>query len=188
MELNLKDWESCTTIFMNVLVGLSTGAGAIIAGLGLQAWRYELRGRTDFELARRVMLCVYQLRNEFHCARDEFSPRVHDTHAVRLNEKACELDNALLEAKILWGNTLNPPKQKIKECLSSWRVALREYRRKADASPNSSDQGDHVSRTDATLNGDVDDAFGQRIEEAIRDFEAATQRHLNCSRQNKAVT
>jgi hypothetical protein len=100
-EMTLAEWETCSTIFMNVLVGVATVVGAIIAGQGLKTWRHELRGHADFDLARRVMLCVYQFRNEFRSARSLFSAEVFETHYGRLNDKGNELDLALLEAEVL---------------------------------------------------------------------------------------
>lgn len=176
MTMTLTDWESCTTIFMNVLVGVATIAGAIIAGLGLKTWRYELRGHANFDLARRVMLCVYQFRNEFRSARNIGSPEHIESHYGRLNDKGGELDLALVEAEILWGNLLQSAKQKVKECKNEWDFSLKKrYLHQKEKLPLSDQEREKI---DAIIWGGRGDEFGGLIEDAVREFEATLRPHL----------
>jgi hypothetical protein len=45
-----------------VIVAVSAAVGAVAAFRGVSAWRRELHGRTQYDLARRVMAGVYRVR------------------------------------------------------------------------------------------------------------------------------
>jgi hypothetical protein len=179
----LEAWIASTT---SVVLAASAAAGAIIAGVGLAAWRQELPGRADFHTARRVMQAVYELRNEFRHVRNVFSPGSPETHYERLNDKASQLDVVLLEAEVLWGSELQEPKQAIKECLSTWRTQLRKCVRNFNEELELSEPD--YQQMAAVLSGDEDDDddFGQRVRRAVCQFDDVLRRYLNRTNRNKA--
>ena len=172
--------EGCNVInyIANILLALAAVAGAVIAGVALRTWRHELHGRADFELARRVMRGVYELRNEIRQIRNIFAPEFPDTQYERLNKKASELDVALLEAEVLWANKLQAPKQAIKECLSTLRLTMRRYLRAQKKQLQLTDKQEE--EIDAILSGDGDesDQFGKTVDRAVSEFEDALRPFL----------
>lgn len=174
--------EGCNAIsdITNIIVALAAVAGAVIAGVALRTWRHELHGRADFELARRIMRAVYQLGNEIRQIRNIFSPEFLDTQYERLNNRASELDLALLEAEILWGNKLQAPKLAIKKSLSTLRLTMRRYFRSEKEQSQLTDK--QREEIDVTLYGecDDDDQFGKTVEQAIAEFEHALRPFLKC--------
>jgi hypothetical protein len=58
---------------------------AVVAVLGLRAWRRQLRGQTQYELARRLLRAVYRVRDEIQGVRNpvimasEFETARHET-------------------------------------------------------------------------------------------------------------
>lgn len=153
----------------NITTALAAIAAVVIGFLGLRTWRHELHGRADFDLARRVMRCVYEIRYEIRRIRDIFAPEPIASQYERLNAKASELDVALLEAEVLWGPKLQPSKQSLKECLSKLRIAIRHHIR------SKQEEG-----TDAILDGDGDDddQFGRTVQRAVAEFEEVLRPYL----------
>lgn len=172
--------DTCVTAIANIVLAVSAATGAVVAIVGLRTWRRELRGRTDFDLARRVMLAVYELRNEFRHVRNVFTPDSFDTGYEQLNRKASQLDAALLEAEVLWGDKLRPAKEKLKECLDSWRTALGRYSQ--SVRKNIKLSGDEMKSIDATLYADGEDELGRKLEQAVCGFEEVLQHHLGRAR------
>lgn len=58
------------TVIKDIVTTLSAGTVAYVAVLGLRAWRIQLRGRTEYELARRILTAVYKLRNAIELVRN----------------------------------------------------------------------------------------------------------------------
>jgi len=172
------DDYSVITHVTNIVLAVAALGGVIIAALGLRTWRQELHGRADFELARRIMRGVYELRNQIRQMRNIFSPEVLDTQYERLNNKASELDAALLEAEVLWGKTLQPQKDSLKECLVTLRLALRRHFRSQNEKRELTSE--QYKETDGVLYGDNDenDQFGNSVEHAVGEFEDAIRPYL----------
>ena len=172
--------EGCNLIsdITNIVLALAAVAGAVIAALGLWTWRHELYGRADFELARRVIRGVYELRHEVRQIRNIVSPEFLDTQYERLNKKASELDVALLEAEVLWGNMLQPPKKALKECLSTLRVTMRRYFRSQKQQLQLTDK--QKEEIDLILYGNCDDdeQFGKTVDQAVAGFEDALRPYV----------
>lgn len=52
------------------VIAVATLAGLVIAALGLRTWRVQLAASADFDLARRLLLEVYRLRDALEYVRD----------------------------------------------------------------------------------------------------------------------
>lgn len=96
-------------VISNIVLAIAAVIGAIVAVCGLSIWRHELHGQVDFALARRVMQGIYKIRNRFRQIRNDFSAETLDVQYERLNKTLCELDTALLEAEVLWGDAVEQP-------------------------------------------------------------------------------
>jgi hypothetical protein len=164
----------------SALVGaVSALAGAIIAGIGLRTWRHELRGRVEYDLARRVLKGVLELRNEIQQIRNVFSTECPDTRWERLDRKAGELDLSLVEAKVLWGQKLDEPKRQLKQCLD----ILWANKRLSYDSENKGLQLTDARREEMIAilfgHGRTDDQFGNKVQAAVAACEDALRPHLN---------
>lgn len=121
----MDDCNAINTI-ANAVIAVSALLGAFVAGLGLKTWRNELHGRTEYDLAKRILTNVYLVRNEIQQIRNIFSLDFVDTQYERLNRKASDVDAVLLEAEVLWGgDKLQPAKNELKECLITLRESMR---------------------------------------------------------------
>lgn len=166
----------------DIATAIAAVAAVVIGFLGLMTWRHELHGRADFDLARRVLRGVYEIRNQISHIRNIFnifSPEFIDAQYERLNTKASELDVALLEAEVLWGPKLKPSKQSLKDCLSTLRLAMRrKFRSQNEQAPPLTDQP--YKEIDAILygDGDKDDEFWKTVQRAVAEFEDTLRPYL----------
>ena len=163
--------ETCITVIANTILALSAAAGAIIAGVGLATWRRELHGQVDFNLARRVMRAVYKVRNEIRDMRSVFSPEVLESHWERIIHEGSELDVALLEAEVLWGDKLASAKKALSKCVKRIRRTIQKLRRLQKAKSEPSEEI-RIEIYDI-LEGDYDetDEFGKTVQAAVSEYE-----------------
>jgi hypothetical protein len=60
------------TVIATCVVAVASVAGLLVAILGLQTWRTQLEGTAHFDLARRLLLAVYELRDAIDNVRHPF--------------------------------------------------------------------------------------------------------------------
>ena len=53
----------------SVLVASAAITGVVVALVGLRTWRHQLKGKTEYELARRLLRAAYTVRGEFQRVR-----------------------------------------------------------------------------------------------------------------------
>lgn len=71
-------------IIRDAIVALAAASTAIIAFLGLKAWRKQLIGRAQYELARRLLRATYTVRDAIPQLRNIFTTA--DEHAEAIQE------------------------------------------------------------------------------------------------------
>jgi hypothetical protein len=114
----MKDLVKVT---LNDVVAFSAVAGVVIAGYGLTTWRQQLKGTARFELARRLLLQVYRVRDGLEYVRHpilsateagDHDPEVpweiaaYDNRWKRVRDAMVELDAATLECEVMWGQEI----------------------------------------------------------------------------------
>lgn len=70
-------WAS---IISDVFIALAAAVASIVAIKGYGAWKRELRWRTEYELARRLLIGVYKLRDAISSVRNHFMLSSEYTH------------------------------------------------------------------------------------------------------------
>lgn len=63
----MMDW---LPVAGDALIAGSAATGAVVAVLGLKAWKAQLRGREDHDLARRLLVSVFQYRDSIRGVRN----------------------------------------------------------------------------------------------------------------------
>lgn len=127
LQVYLSIAKDVFTIFASLTAG-------IVAILGLKTWRKQLKGKTEYELAQRLLTAVYKIRYAFYHVRNPFmsvgeiskamkdaniegnpaDPRlnassqqaVYQQRWLKMQEAWNIFDLALLEAEALWGNEI----------------------------------------------------------------------------------
>jgi hypothetical protein len=182
METPLVIIQQYTGIARDVTSILSAIALTVIAHAGLRTWRSQLKGKTEYELARRVLHRVYGIREAVREVRKPYigasekkaafkesgfdnPPPVpgHSPASLRavyrrrwrlLDKRVIELDVDVLEAEAIWGTPLREALLHFRQNISMLQYALERYLQwKEDAD-----------------NYPLGDQEGSRIEDTIHDI------------------
>ncbi len=178
------------TAIASCVIAVATAAGVVIAARGLKSWREQLEGSAHFDLARRLLLEVYRLRDAVEAVR---SPMMHVSEASdahpdlpwevsayeqrweRVLDARVRLEVCIYEAQILWDE----------EAKELWRSLMRHtrelyitlgtfarYRQEANDNQLSSEE------RAVLYGGTEDDAFSVELKEIVDKIEAYVRPHL----------
>ncbi|WP_286807694.1 MULTISPECIES: hypothetical protein [unclassified Marinimicrobium] len=126
-------------------------SAAIVAWLGLNTWRRQLVGQDRYQLAKELVLCLYQLRDQIEAARRPIveimrgeprrlaevqfmfgdlaiyeMARRAQRRLPEINETKKRLDSLALDAEVLWSDELKPHLEEISKLLDNFSLAV-EY-------------------------------------------------------------
>jgi hypothetical protein len=59
-------------IFKDLCLAFAAVGGFVIAVLGLRTWWRELKGKTEYDLARRILIATYKIRDAIQNVRNPF--------------------------------------------------------------------------------------------------------------------
>ena len=110
-------------IIKDTLITFVAVGGFFIALFGLKTWRKELKGKAEYDLARRILKAVYKIRNSIRNVRNPTMSgaeipkskeatkeaeirgfiQAYQQRSVSLYEALADLDVAVLEAEELSG-------------------------------------------------------------------------------------
>lgn len=125
---------STVSALADSITAVAAAGGAVVAAMGLATWREQLKGRTQYDLARRMLEKTYRLREairsarnpvilggEFHAAAEEETDgeethpgatdeyndaiaAVYDQRWKHVAEIKSDLEADAFEAEALWGS------------------------------------------------------------------------------------
>ncbi|KND49535.1 MAG: hypothetical protein AB203_00440 [Parcubacteria bacterium C7867-008] len=184
---------------LSLVKDLATISAAIIASYvalaGLGAWKRQLHGKEDYQLARRYLREVYRLRNglksvrnpyisvgEMHAALKESGEENPDPIADRkktdfavysrrweeVKQASVALDVELLEAEVLWG----------KEAVSKQKPLRQKSNELFSALQQHLNERPRVNIDDLLYDAGDKDKFTLQVEEAIKPIEEYLAPHL----------
>lgn len=133
----------------DAMLGTAAAATATCAYLGLSAWRNELKGKSEYELAKKVLKAVYRVRDAFKTVRNpiifkyEYPENMQDSHGqlkheyeyegtLRVYAKRWEkmevsfneLEELHLEAQVEWGAGLQNKIIALRQCKAELQLAI----------------------------------------------------------------
>ena len=178
----------------DVLVGLSAASAAIFAYLGLSAWRKELKGKAEYELAKEVLKSVYRVREAFKYVRKptiycyeypadmkndyERTKHVYEKRFEKIDDAFRELEEHHLAAQVEWGSEFQNVIEKLRSCKADLLVAVQQ-RLERNKNPQESSQTTTEERSVLdSLGSKMYDTFTPKINEAIADFEGWLRPHI----------
>jgi len=186
-----------------LVVAISATTGAVVAVKGLRTWRQELRGKTEYELSRRLIRACYKVRDSFLHVRSrgimaselpgdavndlaaladpekrrENNQFVYENRWKVLMEAVLELEAEILEAEVMWGNKIEASMKEVRRAVIDLNFALEDFIFHPLSQP--------ASRTDITkirhrFLGKLDgsDEISQQIRDALGPIEAKARQHL----------
>jgi hypothetical protein len=107
--------QTCVALAKDIVTILATVTATIIAYAGLQTWKKQLRANAEYDLARRVLIAVYKVKDAVNNCRIFIDPREHleeakKQHSVQIAKVDDSTSNfavELLEAEAVWGDEKN---------------------------------------------------------------------------------
>jgi hypothetical protein len=189
------------------IVALSALAAAIIALIGLRTWRKELKGKSEYQIAKETLRAVYRVRDGFQHVRNpvifsnEYPEEMKDARAHLdaekekegtsyvyqnrfkiLNKAFCELEERVLDAQVEWGGDFTVSMVPLRSCRAKLLIAIRNHVSMKD--PNCSRKFDEAKLDDVdTKLYDADlesgpNPFTVEINAAVAEFEKQLRPHI----------
>lgn len=202
------DWVSLFGVAKDAATGLAAIGAVWIGALGLRTWSAQLKGKTEYDLARRILRAVYEVRVRIGYVRNPFmsageiatafeAAGIEDTgdgaheraselvYAQRWNKLAdamSDLEVESLEAEVLWGPDVRQTISGLKRRAAELYVAIqRELRWKSGTGLGRVDP-DGVEKNDRILYmTSIDpeqDEFAADVNRAVAEAEAVLRPHL----------
>ena len=186
----------------DILLGLSAVSAAVFAYLGLIAWRKELKGKSEYQLAKDVLKSVYRVREAFKHVRNpviyqyEYPEEMRDHHGhlqreqdyegtAHVYEKRWEvmakafgdLEEHHLDAQVEWGAEFQNKIVKLRSCRVELMIAIQQVlERKKNPREAALSSAEEKAEERSVLyhlgSGLKHDKFTPEIEEAVNEFEA----------------
>ena len=185
----------------DILLGISAAAAALFAYLGLSAWKRELKGKSEYQLAKDVLKSVYRVRDAFKHVRNpaiyqyEYPADMTDYHGhlkrehrhegtAHVYEKRWEimakafqdLEEYHLDAQVEWGSEFQDKIVKLRSCRVSLMLAIQQMleriKNPSAGALTPAEQKSEERSVLYNLGGDSNlDKFSLEIDEAINEFE-----------------
>lgn len=201
----MQNWTDITGIISNISVAGAAFVASYCAVVGLSTWRSELRGRTEYDLAGRLLIGVYGLRDAIaHVRRPNMGPEEYEDRPGRegdvkdpaledfayaysrrwekITEAKALLQNDRREAEALRGDALGEATKRLDGCvrelhLNVWRHIDRRQRASAARGvPEFEAKMNQVERV--VFSGSAKDRFLKAVHQAIGEFEKCLRPHL----------
>ena len=154
-EVTITDVFSCVR---DIIVAIVSIAGLIIAFRGLRTWRKQLKGNTEYNLARRLLRAAFRTRDalsivrNFHMPAAEIAQAMNsvdqadendgskatklDVHALVYNQRwravteaLSDLDVERLESETIWGPAVVVALKPLHDSVSKLRAAIDRFLR-----------------------------------------------------------
>ncbi|MGB2965535.1 MAG: hypothetical protein WBB69_16290 [Anaerolineales bacterium] len=137
------------TAIKDIIVVLSAISATIIAFIGLTTWRKELKGKSEYQLAKEVLKSVYKVRDAFKHVRHpaifqyeypeemqnhfdqlkseyeyEGTLQVYEKRWEVMTETFRELEEHHLDAQVEWGSEFQDVIINLRTCKSDLQIAI----------------------------------------------------------------
>ncbi|WOD10617.1 hypothetical protein RPW65_16430 [Pseudomonas sp. NyZ704] len=140
MDLCITISEINWSLTKDVVSIVGTIGALTIGGLGLFTWRRQLRGTSEYEVAKKAILKTYEVQQALQTVRNpmlylskeeveagrrlEEEQRIYSERMIYLNEKWAELQTIRLEAKVIWGKEAQDSFNEIQQRIGNLRGAI----------------------------------------------------------------
>jgi len=155
MSFNLQELQEYISLAKDIVTILSALTAAIIAVLGLHTWKKQLKGKTEYELARKLLRAVYKVRDAIRLVRnafmsageisqslqeaniktDQFAPRfdaisqgaLYQRRWEKVQDALSELDLEAFEAEVIWGREVREKLKPLRKNVSTLLGKIQLY-------------------------------------------------------------
>jgi hypothetical protein len=155
--LNIQELQAYVTLIKDIITALAALTAGIIAVLGLQTWKKQLKGKTEYELARRLLGAVYKLREAIRFVRTPFMSvgeisqaleeanikldqpdpnsgaiqerAVYQKRWEKIQQALEELDLEAFEAEVVWGYQVAEKLKPLQNCIRTLFASIQTHLR-----------------------------------------------------------
>lgn len=174
--------------------------GTITLGVvGLTTWKRQLRGTSEYELAKKAIFVTYQVRQSIQSVRNPMlqlsreeveagnkiqeQQRIYNDRMQELYVKWAELQTIRLEAKVIWSDAAHDSFNEVEKLIGKLRGAiwLHFWMKGAYAGPGSTvdNSPERVAENDKIIYYiSEDDEFSVKVNEAVAEVEAFFQHRV----------
>lgn len=140
MDLCITISEINWSLTKDVVSIVGTIGALTIGGLGLFTWRRQLRGTSEYEVAKKAILKTYEVQQALQSVRNpmlylskeeveagrrlEEEQRIYSERMTYLNEKWAELQTIRLESRVIWGKEAQDSFNEIQQRIGNLRGAI----------------------------------------------------------------
>jgi len=209
---------TCIQDIVSLLKDVATMVAAVVASFiavkGYDIWKKQLRGKTEYELARRLLRSVYRVRDAIRLVRNPFpdgeqvealkeagieiDTRDSESHVqssqavyqrrwkvVQAALRELEIDS--LEAEVLWGKALTDSLKLLHEQARVLFGGIQMYLYTLGElySGREPDTEKYAQAHEIVFDFGQDDSLNKKIEDAVHQAEEALRPHLNLTSGRK---
>ena len=208
-------YEYWVPLIKDVILAIAGVIGSIVAILGLNTWKRQLYGQSEYDLAKRLLKSLYLFREVINNARHPFIQysSVPDLPADKLEKLSkeeqewysqaqayekrwepvskarAELDTSILESEVFWGNEIKDKMAELSLLQAELLVAIEQHLQRT----NPKTPGETYRAEDLKENREImyarndrsKDAFQDRMLTAIEDIETILKPYIKTGRKSK---
>ncbi len=195
------DYVDLARIARECVVVIVSIIGVYIATRGLQTWRHQLHGNTEYELARRLLRATFRVRDKIRMVRNPYMSSSEISQAVeneypnepdrkedhadsttavynsrwnQLREALSDLNVECVESEVIWGDHVPSRLKPLHAAIIELHVAIIRHLRQFGRRPEeiSSEEQEKIDRMVYEISEDPDkDAFTARIQSAVNEVQ-----------------
>lgn len=193
------------TAVKDIFVGLAAIFATFFAYLGLTAWREELKGKAEYQLAKEVLKSVYKVRDAFEHVRNpaiyqfeypkdmldhqgylkqeheyEGTMYIYEKRWAKMSEAFRELEEHHLDAQVEWGSEFQNVIMKLRSCNTNLLVTIQQFleRKKHPRDFEPANAEKLAEERSILYQHEKNDIFSREIQEAIKAFEDWLRPHI----------
>lgn len=192
MDLCITISEINWSLTKDVVSIVGTIGALTIGGFGLFTWRRQLRGTSEYEIAKKAILKTYEVQQAIQSVRNpmlylsqeeveagrrlEEEQRIYSERMTYLYEKWAELQTIRLETKVIWGKEAHESFNEIQQRIGDVRGAiwLHFWMKGAYAGPGATvdNNPERVRENDKTVYfTSEEDEFSEKLAESTAKIE-----------------
>lgn len=183
------DWS----LVSDIVAIIGTFGALLIGALGLTTWRRQLKGTSEYELAKKAILSTYEVQQSIQSARNpllylskdeveegrrlEEEQRIYSERMERVYQKWAELQTIRLETRVVWSDEAHSCFSELQQRIGDLRGALwlHFWMKGAYAGPGATvdNNAERVMENDKIVYfTSEDDEFSQKIAYSVRNIES----------------
>lgn len=204
--MTIQEIQELVSLFKDILTGITAIVATTVAVLGLQTWKKQLKGKAEYELARRLLIATYKVRDRIDTVRNPFVSASEISQSIKeadievefgeedyhaksqgavyqrrwkyLQDAMRDLEVESLEAETIWGDEIVRLLKPIRVNVSTLYSNILKYMYHLQA-PNVQIDPKLIEEMDSIIyTAKKNDKFSSSLHEAIKQVEDYLRPHI----------